>query len=196
MPWQQPWLPAPFLCPAVPWKRRISPGVGGHSLRCPLQVAPQPARFPASLPIEDCGKPRFGEGDPQKVLSPPLRKGPSCPDIYSKHPSTEAPGAGASLGPGITCPGRRREPLGAGDPPPGGGGQPPRLASPWPAVCSLRSPEPCAGPWQLPGLPAETEEQVDVRESLSPNFQVVSLFSAFLVCFLGRQVLILVALFR
>lgn len=130
MPWQQPWLPAPFLCPAVPWKRRISPGVGGHSLRCPLQVAPQPARFPASLPIEDCGKPRFGEGDPQKVLFPPLRKGPSCPDIYSKHPSTEAPGAGASLGPGITCPGRRREPLGAGDPPPGGRGAAPspRLA--------------------------------------------------------------------
>lgn len=156
-----------------------------------------PARpLPCQFAYRGLREATLRRGRPSKSVIPPLRKGPSCPDIYSKHPSTEAPGAGASLGPGITCPGCRREPLGAGDPPPGGGGQPPRLASPWPAVCSLRSPEPCAGPWQLPGLPAETEEQVDVRESLSPNFQVVSLFSAFLVCFLGRQVLILVALFR
>ncbi|XP_033922882.1 uncharacterized protein [Melopsittacus undulatus] len=45
-------------------------------------------------------------------------------------------------------------------------------ACPCPAVCSPQSPEPCADPRQLPLLRAETEEQVDARESLPQTCRV------------------------
>lgn len=148
MPWQQPWLPAPFLCPAVPWKRRISPGVGGHSLRCPLQVAPQPARFPASLPIEDCGKPRFGEGDPQKVLFPPPKKRPEL-SRYLLKASLDRSTRGRSLArPRHHLPGAQEGTAGGRGPPPrGAGGSPlasPRLGRPF-APSGARSPVPVPG---------------------------------------------------
>lgn len=133
----------------------------------------------------------------------PLRKGPSCPDpgtfVESKHPSTEAPGAGASLGPGGggTCAAGARwgaERL---------RGRTPREAAvrgrPRPCPARLCAPRGARSPVLVPGSCRCCQQKPRskwMRGKLCPNLPVFGLFSAFLVCFLGSQWLILVALFR
>lgn len=169
-------LPAPVLRPGVPWKGTVSPGGGGNGRRCAPQVAAAYFSVGSRVNGEDCVKPRCrAGGSVSKSVIPltPPRKGPS-PDCSpwrlfntSLDRSTQA---GASLGPGagITCAaaaGARRSRCGAETP--RRRRVEPCPASPRPAVRSPRSPDPSAGPWQPPRLRAQTEEQVDVRESLS-----------------------------
>lgn len=73
-------LPAPVLCPGVPWKETVPPGRGRHGRRCAPQVAAAHFSVGSRVNGEDCGKPRCrAGGNVSKSVIPltPPRKGPS-----------------------------------------------------------------------------------------------------------------------
>lgn len=184
---------------------------GGGRVLSPGRFAggPRPLLCPFVYKRRGCRKPHIGGGTAQKALPPltPHQKRPEprcravCPGIFAKHPSTEAPGAGASLGAGggITCVAAAGAALG------------PETRGRRQAVPALALAMPCL---PLPGrlLPAQAKPLCrspaaaaaasrdrgasGCTEKFVSNFPVFSLFPAFSVCFVGSQVLNLVALFR